>query len=78
VSRCTRSQAKGVPARSLVQDSGAPAWLSTAAARDPIFAVVGDARSAIDRGQRGPEIAGAGVPEGSCWSGVQFSIACSR
>jgi hypothetical protein len=35
VSRClTRSQTKSVSARSLVQDSGAPAWLSTAA-RDP-------------------------------------------
>ena len=30
----TRSQTKDVSARSLVQDSGAPAWLSTAA-RDP-------------------------------------------
>jgi hypothetical protein len=30
------SQAKGVPARSLVQNSGAPAWLSTTA-RDPYF-----------------------------------------
>jgi hypothetical protein len=30
----TRSQTKGVSAPSLVQDSGAPAWLSTAA-RDP-------------------------------------------
>jgi len=30
----SRSQTKSVSARSLVQDSGAPAWLSTAA-RDP-------------------------------------------
>jgi hypothetical protein len=31
----SRSQTKDVSARSLVQDSGAPAWLSTAA-RDPL------------------------------------------
>jgi hypothetical protein len=30
------SQTKDVPARSLVQNSGAPAWPSTAA-RDPVF-----------------------------------------
>jgi hypothetical protein len=30
-----RSQTKSVSARSLVQDSGAPAWLSTAGARFP-------------------------------------------
>jgi hypothetical protein len=38
VSRCLPHSlaANDVPARSFVQDSGAPAWLSTAA-RDPVF-----------------------------------------
>jgi hypothetical protein len=34
----TRSQTKSMSARSLVQDSGAPAWLSTAGARFPTLA----------------------------------------
>ena len=41
----TRSQAKSVPARSFVQDGGAPAWLSTAARDFATLAAVSRAMS---------------------------------